>query len=346
MQSISASVGRGGTNRKPDVFIVQRMINGFRSLQGLTPILVDGIVGDQTVNAITQFQRARLRIVDGRIDPFGPALQLLSSLLGGDGPASDSCIHCGPEQWGAGSSKNIPILRTAQLGIIPAGFPVSGPIPAPAGLTPLQKAHFHAPAAALQVAKAGAALSKIWNLWRTGLTKDIQTAQGTEEYRALSTHFKFDQHSDPLKFLTELMKTFGLIGITIARAATVFSEDMSNHEDFGNAVVGGMANPNDPRDGKIRFCPKYLLMGPLFATGVIVHEGAHWVDRKIGHVASELPAPDGWPVDSSKNYRQMTALEAQRNAYSYAQFALHISEGRDRRLNAPRDASGKLTFPD
>jgi hypothetical protein len=61
------------------------------------------------------------------------------------------------------------------------------------------------------------------------------------------------------------------------------------------------------------------------------------VDANIGHFASELPAPNGTPVDSAKNYVQLTFDEARRNAYSYAQFALHSFENFDRRLNFPID---------
>jgi hypothetical protein len=38
------------------------------------------------------------------------------------------------------------------------------------------------------------------------------------------------------------------------------------------------------------------------------------------------------PVDSAKNYIQLNSTEAARNAYTYAQFALHASKNADRRI--------------
>jgi hypothetical protein len=70
---------------------------------------------------------------------------------------------------------------------------------------------------------------------------------------------------------------------------------------------------------------------------VIIHECAHFVDRRVGHSASELPAPNGSPINttgnfSGHNYANMTDHDAFTNAYSYAQFALHAVERRDRRI--------------
>ena len=62
-----------------------------------------------------------------------------------------------------------------------------------------------------------------------------------------------------------------------------------------------------------------------------MHEAAHFVDRTIGHFASELPPLAGTPVDSTKNYVQLNSTEAAGNAYTYAQFALHAFQNFDKR---------------
>jgi hypothetical protein len=131
----------------------------------------------------------------------------------------------------------------------------------------------------------------------------------------------------------QLIGTYRLIMSVLARADSFFDEDLSDNTAFAKAKLGGLNN-----GGKISFCPPYLTLGPKFRTAVIVHEGAHFVDASIGHFASELPAPNGSPVGAStKNYAQLSFDEAARNAYSYAQFALHSFESFDHRLNFPGD---------
>ena len=78
MTTISKPVGKlsPGTagNLTQDVLAVQKLING--QLLKLTPIArlkEDGIVGQNTVRAIEEFQRrvVRMPIPDGRVDPGG-----------------------------------------------------------------------------------------------------------------------------------------------------------------------------------------------------------------------------------------------------------------------------------
>jgi hypothetical protein len=79
------------------------------------------------------------------------------------------------------------------------------------------------------------------------------------------------------------------------------------------------------------------------ATAVIVHESAHYVDNNIHHFASELPAFHGSPVDgNTKKYDELNADEAKQNAYSYAQFALHMKLRFDKRLFFKRLPGGGL----
>ncbi|HEY5743771.1 MAG TPA: hypothetical protein VIS99_14670 [Terrimicrobiaceae bacterium] len=153
----------------------------------------------------------------------------------------------------------------------------------------------------------------------------------SEPLKALNTHFKLDQHPKPLEHLDFLARVYTRIGVVLARADEIFADDPRTG-DFANAFPGGFNEPNHPQHGKIRFGPAYANKGILFQTGVIIHEGAHFVDRTIGHFASELPPLAGTPVESAKNYIQLNSTEAARNAYTYAQFALHAFRNFDKRI--------------
>ena len=87
-----------------------------------------------------------------------------------------------------------------------------------------------------------------------------------------------------------------------------------------------------------------VALGNLMATAVIVHESAHYVDKTIDHFASELPPLAGSAVGAghSKTYDQLDADEAKQNAYSYAQFALHMKLLFDKRLKFIRLPGGGL----
>lgn len=79
--AISASVGKGGANLMADVTRIQEAINIARRLDQLTLIKVDGLVGPETISAISDFQRGHTRVVDGRIDPYGPTLRELENVV-------------------------------------------------------------------------------------------------------------------------------------------------------------------------------------------------------------------------------------------------------------------------
>jgi murein DD-endopeptidase MepM/ murein hydrolase activator NlpD len=75
---ISASVGRGGINLRPDVLTIQKLLNNARP--GLSRrIAEDGAVGPETIAAVEEFQRrvVGLHRPDGRVDPAGKTLQAL-----------------------------------------------------------------------------------------------------------------------------------------------------------------------------------------------------------------------------------------------------------------------------
>jgi peptidoglycan hydrolase-like protein with peptidoglycan-binding domain len=76
---IHHSVGEKGKNNHADVRLVQRLLNDY--IDDPTRLLkVDGIVGPKTLAAIRDFQTNATGVVDGRVDPNGPAIKKLAEL--------------------------------------------------------------------------------------------------------------------------------------------------------------------------------------------------------------------------------------------------------------------------
>jgi hypothetical protein len=80
---IAQSVGNRGVNNVDDVLIIQSALNAFRLRNGQGAIAVDGLVGNETTGAITEFQRQHRLPADGRIDEGGVTLPRLTDLIGG-----------------------------------------------------------------------------------------------------------------------------------------------------------------------------------------------------------------------------------------------------------------------
>jgi len=91
MRSISASVGAGCTNLKPDVATVQELLNKVPSGEGgpQAPLKVDGLAWGKTVAAIKRFQSINLghKWPDGRVDRAGKTLMRLNDYDKKPGPA-------------------------------------------------------------------------------------------------------------------------------------------------------------------------------------------------------------------------------------------------------------------
>ena len=94
---VRKSVGSGCPNDASDVRIVQRLLN--HNTQVL--LTVDGIVGPKTIAAITQFQKEFTGIVDGRVDPHGPAILKLANLLF---DSIEEGLSIGPRKFPRGNS--------------------------------------------------------------------------------------------------------------------------------------------------------------------------------------------------------------------------------------------------
>jgi len=80
-KAMSGSVGKGGRNVPDDVQAVQLLLNSWQILAGQPCLRIDGIAGPLTCGAITALQgHAGLKVVDGRADPGGPTLDVLTKL--------------------------------------------------------------------------------------------------------------------------------------------------------------------------------------------------------------------------------------------------------------------------
>lgn len=116
--SIRSSVGQRGVNQAADVLVVQQLLNR-QTNRAYTygQIDVDGLVGSQTVGAITNFQRTVVKFSnpDGRVDPGGRTLTAL--LQGANGsPATGPVSPPPPPRRRAGKFT----LTFRHGGVIPA----------------------------------------------------------------------------------------------------------------------------------------------------------------------------------------------------------------------------------
>jgi len=87
---IQSSVGSNAVNFPADALVIQELLNMIApSMGGPAPALeIDGIVGPETIAAISQFQTRQLGFSDGRVDPNGQTLQKLNMLSSISPPAS------------------------------------------------------------------------------------------------------------------------------------------------------------------------------------------------------------------------------------------------------------------
>jgi hypothetical protein len=85
--AIAASVGIKGVNRPDDVRVIQHALNKVPPDQGQPkpPLVVDGICGAKTQNAIQSFQLKHFgwKGADGRVDPIGITIDKLKELSDG-----------------------------------------------------------------------------------------------------------------------------------------------------------------------------------------------------------------------------------------------------------------------
>jgi hypothetical protein len=243
----------------------------------------------------------------------------------------------------------LPGCPTCQFGTLTFVPPVTPPAPAPPVLMlPSQVAMTRLGDARLWTTLATAWLDYLMALaWPARMAAPSVTQWNfagvdQEVLSAIKTHFKAHLAADTLLHLRKIRNVFGRIQSVLANAETFFADDLVK-VDFAYAFPGALDLDASHPHRHLFFCWPFISQdgvtanGPLFQTMVIIHEGAHFVERRVGHSASELPAPNGTPINttgnfSGHNYASMTDHDAFTNAYSYAQFALHAVERRDRRI--------------
>ncbi len=81
---IEKSVGRQGVNTFNDTLIIQSALTVLRVRGGQKPIAIDGLVGPETIGAITGLQQREGLPADGRADVDGPTVKRIRSLLGNE----------------------------------------------------------------------------------------------------------------------------------------------------------------------------------------------------------------------------------------------------------------------
>lgn len=123
--NIRGSVGAGGVNFRDDVQTVQSLLNRHApSVNGLNPLVVDGVVGPKTIQAIQVFQKVvvKMSFADGRVDVGMGTWQAL--VKGGNGPGGpgaspgiDPGLNPGVDPIPGGGGGNIaPITMTISHG--------------------------------------------------------------------------------------------------------------------------------------------------------------------------------------------------------------------------------------
>ncbi len=109
MAQLSGSVGRGGLNRKPDVRLVQGLLNNYKIPGIANPIKIDGKAGHKTYARIEVFQKKVLLKTkpDGRVDPNGQSFKKLTNR-----PGSKLASSCTVSTKAINLLKSIEMLRT------------------------------------------------------------------------------------------------------------------------------------------------------------------------------------------------------------------------------------------
>jgi hypothetical protein len=217
--------------------------------------------------------------------------------------------------------------------------PVPAPPPPP---SPLRAALDLAPQAANWSQVAMLEIVELMSIIRTDADPTVR-----EGWRGLDVCFRINSvigKAARLARLEELHRRLTLINSAMRQATTFFVEDPARTDAHAEAPMGGIATPG----AKIKFMRTFVLpfqgqfamlqSGPIFRTTVMLHEGAHFAHRSIGHVADPTPPPNGNHVSSFNpfpgrpDWATMTADMALDNAYSYAQYCLHLEKGGDWRL--------------
>lgn len=186
------------------------------------------------------------------------------------------------------------------------------------------------------------AISELDTLLALQFVADIQKDSALtfpSVFGIVNTHFHLNREPRRLhQNLLRLRHVFGLILSVLSQASKFFqSGALSSNSPFADAPMGGFQFPNT-QFNHITFRPGFLTCGANTRAAMIIHECAHFVGglNVITHFAKEFPLFQGAPQGRghTRNYQNLLASEALRNASSYAAYAIHAATLHDLRFGA------------
>jgi hypothetical protein len=268
-----------------------------------------------------------------------------------------SCDRFGLAPRPGGPSRFIATAGARQAAQFQAGPPLPGAPPppfvvpppsatppaAPPAESPLAAAQAIAPQAFTWTGRVIAALGRI-----AGRVRQDQPVENEgEAWLGLDISFRVGSITDKpqrLARIEAIRQRYLSILDTTSRPGMLFAEDLVRTHAYAECHMGGSRVAGEKitffRNFVRPFSGPFVAMpsGPMFRTTVVIHEAAHFADVALGHVADPIPGPDGSyvpshnPYPNSPNWRTMTADMALNNAYSYAQYCLHLEKGSDFRM--------------
>jgi hypothetical protein len=166
----------------------------------------------------------------------------------------------------------------------------------------------------------------------------IYTPDEIKSFEPIQIHFKVNiptvQESEAKDRIDKIIELYRAL-VKIFGTGTSRMVGDPNNVNKATAPLGGFA-----AGGVITIGKDFANANPNMRAAVLIHEGGHFADVNCSHAASELPAPNGTPIDdefgkktnpSQKNYAQLDFDLSIRNAYSVAQCAMHNGLGFDKR---------------
>jgi hypothetical protein len=328
-KSITASVGQGGANRRPDVLTIQEMLNRIAPAQGgPDPKLdVDGWIGPLTVAAIRKFQTRQFGWADGRVDVDQVTIKKLNELGQTPGPDDQDPNRC------------TCFLPRPRISIGPITIE-SAPPPARSAL---ELAVSDAPRA---IAWARAAAQTLERAINQLIDAGDDTSASTPDLDKANTHF----HADliPNNFAREVLLDRARLNyldmIRVLSDTDYFFRKGDNVKPnaFAYAHVGYYHIDN--KNYKVYFNDTYANCGPKCRAAMVLHECGHYVAFAL-HYAREGPTLAGTPdvpfADADghgpthpRDYAHLFPTESLHNACTYAAFAFHCFDGTDGRPGA------------
>jgi hypothetical protein len=302
---------------------------------GPSPLLaVDGLCYGKSLQAIGRFQKigCGFQWPDQRIEPNRRTWNRLVEYAEEDKPSQVATIRCFPAGGTEYSQRSSAFVTVSTLAAAPP--PAAGPTAA----SLVAEAKLHVPIAIGWVTAAQARLSGV----RSSIAR-FKVYSPAELALALpfKTHFKINIASQTDVVASSRLSSVSQMFDLILQALGVLGTRMKgdpNVSDKAVAPLGGFRIPGEV----ITIGKDFVGAGssPNLKAAVLIHECAHFVEAKCGHVASERPAPNGTAITdangkvtnpSAKNYGQMDFDLALRNAYSFAQCAAHCGLGVDQR---------------